>query len=133
MTVGASTWAFLLQFLDLGGEGRDGLEGILLPFSMRAMAASGQHQPSAGPGNPGLDSIQLSERRVLVLVTLDEQQRCGNSGKAVLDVPVAERLVQPGVMPPGEGGGGIAMMSRQPLRQAATAKSLTSASNAFDR
>src|SRR5690625_1637545 len=100
---------------------------------MRDMPAAGQDQPLRWPRNASLDRVQLCQRRIFVICSLNQEERRLDARQAILDVPVTKILTQPGIVPTGKGRGCVSMMSRQSFRQLATTKGLTGLADPFKR
>src|SRR5437868_8981187 len=67
-------------------------------------------RPAAEPARYGVD---LLERAVLVGLSLDEQRRSTDCGKATGEIPAAESGVQPGTVPSPEGRIDVLMPARE--------------------
>ena len=46
-----------------------------------------------------LDALDLRHRRVLIPIALDYEDRCGDAGQELLDIPVTKRRIEPRVVP----------------------------------
>src|SRR4051794_15896733 len=55
-----------------------GLNDLVGALGMGIMATVGQHEPLDRAGNMLLDQVQLLERAIRVLITLDQQQRAAH-------------------------------------------------------
>jgi hypothetical protein len=104
---------------DLPDEFRDRFQGFFRLILVRRVAAIGQLQQLAGPAHLPLDRVHLRHRAVLVLLALDRQHRALDRRQVFLDVPLAERRIQPGIRPELEGLGGILVVFGEPLAQPA--------------
>ena len=60
------------------------------------------------------DTVELSEGSVFVLGALDGQNRAPNVGQAAFDIPGAEIIAQPDVVPAAKRSVHIGVMARQP-------------------
>src|SRR6266404_3856824 len=59
------------------------------------------------------DGVELCRGAVLVVFALDGQNRAGDGGQMILDVPAAELGVEPDVVPAAEGAVDVAVIARE--------------------
>src|SRR5512134_2258518 len=83
----------------LTDEPRNRLQRRLRLVAERRMAAGRQLQQLAGAAHAAPDARQLLHRAVLVVLALDGEHGAGDSRQVLLDVPLQELRVEPGVGP----------------------------------
>src|SRR5215472_8261368 len=96
---------------------RDRPERRLRLISLRRMSAILQRQHFHWSGSQALNRLHLPHRPILILETLDDQDRTGNPRQIVFDVPASKIRMQPDVVPSPECPPCIAVMPRQSLGQ----------------
>lgn len=69
------------------------------------------------PGALALDGFDLCHGSVLVLATLNDENRAGDSRQIFFDIPTAEIGVKPDAVPSPETASGIAMMAAELFRK----------------
>src|SRR5690242_7064157 len=99
---------------------------------MRGVAAALELK-SLGIRKRRADSVELFERPVFVVATLDQERGRADRRQQRLDRPVAKARVEPDVVPTPEDVVGIAMIASEQLAQARRRVELLRALNALDR
>ncbi len=97
----------------------NGMQNLLRLIPVRRMAALRQLQQFAGAADLPRDGIELRHGAVLVLLALDRQHRALDPRQILLDVPLADRRLQPGIGPEVECLARIPMVLAKALQQAA--------------
>ena len=110
-----------LETFDPGEKGGDGGERFLRPLDEGRMAAAVEHQRFDRRIEAPLERADLGERAVLIGATLDRQHRNADIVDRVLDGPLREAWIEPGVVPAAEGALDIAVMTREARAQIALA------------
>src|SRR5579862_2337516 len=84
---------------------------------MRRVAAAPELQYLARPRHLAPDRVELRHGAVLVVLALDREHRARDARQVLLDVPLLERRVEPGVVPEIERLARIGMVLGETLRQ----------------
>ena len=91
--------------------------------TVRGMAAVVEDEGTAGAGGSIRDDLDLTKGPVSVVAALHDEERHVHADELLLDGPVLELRIEPGIAPPAEGVvGAFAVVAGEPLAKVAIAE-----------
>ena len=98
-------------------ESRKGFENSFRLIALRRVTAIGENKNLDWARSLFCDGFDLRHSSVLVVNTLNHENRARNAREICFDIPVSEVRMKPDVVPSPECASGIAMMATELLRQ----------------